>query len=105
MWTTLTTLVCLSVSGIAVDWDPPYTNINAHTGFVSSVAIYNDNSKYVTASHDFDLKIWDIKDHSLVATLTYSDDVKSTRLHPDTNQIFVVNESGVVSVVDPHSYS
>lgn len=40
----------------------------AHNDLINSVNIYNDNSKFVSGSKDFKVKIWSMTDYSLLHT-------------------------------------
>ena len=39
---------------------------DAHTDFITSVRIYNDNSKFVSGSRDTYLSVWSMTDFSLL---------------------------------------
>lgn len=40
----------------------------AHTDQVISINIYNDNSRFVSGSNDFIVKVWSMTDYSLLHT-------------------------------------
>lgn len=40
----------------------------AHTSQTIQINIYNDNSRFVSGSNDFNVKIWSLADYSLLHT-------------------------------------
>lgn len=82
-----------------------WNNNAAHSDLIVTVAIYNDNSKFVTGSEDRKVKVWSMDTHELLFTKVYADIITYVGLHPVDNRIFIVVFSGTVEVLDPNSYN
>lgn len=76
-----------------------------HTDLILSVNIYNDNSKFVSGSNDYTVKVWSMTDYSLLHTEIFGHVITHISLHPVDNRIFVLVFDGTIKVLDPTSYA
>lgn len=77
----------------------------AHTDQVISINIYNDNSRFVSGSNDFIVKVWSMTDYSLLHTQLFGNLITHISLHPVDNRIFILVYDGTIKVLDPNTFA
>lgn len=82
-----------------------WTTGQAHSDQINAIAIYNDNSKFVTCSKDNTVKIWSVQTFLLLHTEPLGDDVTHISLHPVDNRIFILDYLGTLKVLNPYTYA
>jgi WD40 repeat protein len=98
----LTTLLFLSLLMLVQGVQSP--SVSVYSAAIVSAVVSPDSTFFVTGAEN-KVKIWNYSTKTLITTLTYNDAITNININPLNNMIFINVKDGIVSFIDPATFT
>ncbi len=95
----LTTLLFLSLLMLVQGVQSPSVSV-----YSAAIVVSPDSTFFVTGAEN-KVKIWNYSTKTLITTLTYNDAITNININPLNNMIFINVKDGIVSFIDPVTFT